>query len=117
MTENAYSTVASVKSDVYSYGVVLLELITRKEVVDPSFMEETDIVGWVKGVWEETSDIDSIADSKLVEQFSDINVREQAEQVLSLALKCTEKDPGERPTMREVSKQLIIRHSPRNMMN
>lgn len=98
------------KSDVYSFGVVLLELISRKNVLDdPSFVEETDLVEWVKSVWEETRDIDYIVDSSLEEELSASNVREQVEQVLFVALRCTEKHPSERPTMREVVTDLMVR--------
>lgn len=107
MTENAYTTIASTKSDVYSYGIVLLELITRKKALDDSLMEGTDLVGWVKSVWEETREIDRIVDSCLVDELSDSNISDQVTQVVLVALKCTEKDPGERPTMRDVIKQLV----------
>lgn len=38
--ENAYATITSRKSDVYSYGTVLLELIIRKKVLDDSSLME-----------------------------------------------------------------------------
>ncbi|XP_028788165.1 receptor-like protein kinase isoform X2 [Neltuma alba] len=104
--ENAYSTANNRESDVYSYGVVLLELITRKKAVDPSFMEGVDVVVWVRALWDGTEDVHKIADSSLAGQFLDSNVLEQATKVLLVALKCTEKDPRVRPTMRDVIKLL-----------
>ena len=111
MTEHAYTTVMSEKSDVYSYGVVLLELLTKKEALDSSFSENQDIVGWVNSVWEETGDVAKVVDSGLANELivSNSNVREQVCQVLLVAFRCTEKDPVNRPTMRDVVKQLIIR--------
>ena len=36
------------KSDIYSYGVVLMELITGRRAVEAEFGEGQDIVGWVR---------------------------------------------------------------------
>lgn len=112
VTENAFKTANSVESDVYSYGVVLLELITRKKALDPSFMEQTDIVGWVRSVWSNTEKIDRIVDSSLVEELLDSNIRDQIVDVLLVAFSCTHKDPKMRPTMRDVVKQLLDVNSP-----
>lgn len=98
----------SKESDVYSYGVVLLELITRKKALDPSFVEGgTDIVGWIRSVWSSTEDINKIADLSLREEFLDSSIMDQLIDVLLVALRCTEKEPSRRPIMREVVKQLV----------
>lgn len=109
--ENAMSTIKSKESDVYSYGVVLLELITRKKALDPLFVGETDIVEWVRSVWSSTEDINKIADSSLREEFLDSNIMNQAIDVLLVALRCTEKAPSRRPTMRDVVNQLVKRNA------
>lgn len=99
-------------SDAYSYGIVLLELITRKKAMDPAFMEETDIAGWVRSIWSKTRDIERIADSSLVEELLVSDIREQVIGVLLVALRCTEKEPSKRPTMRDVVRQLLDAHTP-----
>jgi hypothetical protein len=43
VTENAYVVVQSRKSDVYSYDVVLLEIIAIKKVVIPCLNDETNV--------------------------------------------------------------------------
>lgn len=106
LTENAYTTKKGKESDVYSYGVVLLELISRKKALDPSFMEGTDIVYWVRSVWEVKRVIDAIVDSELADEISNSNVMRQVNKLLLVALRCTEKDLHERPTMRDVVKHL-----------
>ena len=106
--ENAYTTTRSKESDVYSYGVVLLELITRKMAVDPAFSDETDIVNWVRSLWSNGADINEIVDSGLEGELLDSTLKEQVVGVLLVALRCIEKDPGKRPTMRDVVKQLLV---------
>lgn len=107
VTENAFSAAKSKASDVYSYGVVLLELITRKKPSDLSFTEVGSIMAWVWSGWNETGEIDSIVDPMLVEELVDSNRREQIKKVVLVALRCTEKDPNKRPTMRDVVNHLI----------
>lgn len=100
------------ESDVYSYGVVLLELVTRKRAVDKSFPDSTDIVSWVRSVLSSSSNnnvedmVTTIVDPILVDELLDSNLREQVIEVTELALSCTDKDPAKRPTMRDVVKLL-----------
>ncbi|KAJ0755717.1 putative protein kinase RLK-Pelle-LRR-XI-1 family [Helianthus annuus] len=100
--ENAFTSTKSKESDVYSYGVVLLELITRKKAVDPSFADGVDIVKWVRSVWNEKRDIEEVVDAAA----GDYGVREQVTQMLELALRCTHSEPSRRPSMRDVVKEL-----------
>ena len=107
LAENAFLAIKSKskESDVYSYGVVLLELITRKKALD------SNIVEWVSSVWSSTEDINKIVDSGLREEFLDSNIMNQTIDVLLVALRCTEKEPGRRPTMRDVVRQLVKRNA------
>lgn len=36
------------KSDIYSFGVVLMELLTGKRPIEPEFGDGVDIVQWVR---------------------------------------------------------------------
>ncbi|XP_028788161.1 receptor-like protein kinase [Neltuma alba] len=104
--ESTYTTANTREFDVYSYGIVLLQLITRKKAVDPSFMNGTEIGMWVRTQWKETGAISTIVDSSLAEEVLKSDVLERVTIVLLLALSCTEKNPHMRPTMRDVIKQL-----------
>ncbi|KAI9073060.1 hypothetical protein K1719_044980 [Acacia pycnantha] len=104
--DKTYTTAKTREFDVYSYGMVLLQLITRKKAVDPSFMNGTEIGIWVRTRWRETGDIQTIVDSSLAEEVLNSNVLEQVTIVLLLALSCTEKNPHIRPSMRDVIKKL-----------
>ena len=106
LTENAFTTTKSMESDVYSYGVVLLELITRKKAVDDSFADGLDIVRWVRSVWREKVELEVVVDSGLYDDLYDSFVREQVTEVLQLALRCTQTEVSRRPSMREVVKEL-----------
>lgn len=113
VAENAYTITGSTESDVYSYGVVLLELITRKKaLLDPCFNEEQDIVGWVQSVWNKTGKINHVIDPSLVEELKKNSRKmEEVGSLLVVALRCTEKERSRRPSIREVVKQLVdFRH-------
>lgn len=102
----AFSTKSSMESDVYSYGVVLLELLTRKTAVDPSFPDNTDIVGWVSAALNGTDKIEAVCDPDLMEEVYGTVEMEEVRKVLSLALRCAAREASQRPPMAAVVKEL-----------
>ncbi|KAH0976735.1 hypothetical protein GBA52_026454 [Prunus armeniaca] len=108
--EYGYSLRITEKSDVYSYGVVLLEVLTGKEPMDNKIPEGAHIVTWVnKELRERKREFTSILDQQLILR-SGTQTQEML-QVLGVALLCVNPCPEERPTMKDVTAMLKeIRH-------
>jgi serine/threonine protein kinase len=101
-SEQGYSTRLTEKSDIYSYGVVLLELLTRRMPVDPAFGDGVDIVTWMRSNLTQ-ADRESIM-SCLDEEIMYWPEYDQAKalDLLDLAISCTDMSCQLRPSMREV---------------
>lgn len=97
--EYAYTLRVNEKSDIYSFGVVILELVTGKLPVDPEFGEK-DLVKWVCTTLDQKG-LDVVLDPKLDSCF-----KEEICKVLNIGLLCTSPLPINRPSMRRVVKML-----------
>ncbi|KAJ6292595.1 hypothetical protein OIU78_024719 [Salix suchowensis] len=97
--EYAYTLRVNEKSDIYSFGVVILELVTGKRPVDPDYGEK-DLVNWVCTTIDQKG-VDHVIDSKLDSCF-----KEEISKVLNIAILCTNPLPINRPSMRRVVKML-----------
>ncbi|GMY37425.1 receptor-like protein kinase HSL1 [Fagus crenata] len=97
--EYAYTLRVNEKSDIYSFGVVLLELVSGRLPVDPEFGEK-DLVKWVCTALDQKG-VDHVLDSKL-----DSCYKEDICKVLNIGLLCTSPLPINRPSMRRVVKLL-----------
>lgn len=87
--------------------MVVLELITRRKALDPSFPEDSDLVHWVRSTVDGNDDIEEVVDPDLMDEvIASVELQEQVHGVLLLALRCVSKEASERPSMRDVVKML-----------
>lgn len=92
-------------NDIYSFGVVLLELMTGKRAVDKSRpSREQNLVEWARPLLKDSRNLNRIMDSRLEGQFS----TEGAKKVAELAYHCLSHSPKCRPTMNNVVKILEL---------
>lgn len=92
------------KCDIYSFGVVLLELLTGRRAIQ-HVDDGGDLVTWVKEAMQTHKSVSGIFDTRL--DLSDVVVIEEMLLVLKVALFCTSSAPADRPTMREVVRMLM----------
>ncbi|CAL5050264.1 unnamed protein product [Urochloa decumbens] len=88
-----------VKSDVYGFGVVLLEMISGLRALDPSRSnEKVNLVNWAKPLLADRRKLSQLMDSGLEGQYNPKGALLAAQ----LTLKCLNADPKSRPSMKEV---------------
>lgn len=97
--EYAYTLHVNEKSDIYSFGVVILELVTGRRPVGLEFGEK-DLATWVHTTLNEKG-VDQLLDPNLNSSF-----KEHICKVLDVGLHCLNQVPANRPSMRRVVKML-----------
>ncbi|KAB1210427.1 Brassinosteroid LRR receptor kinase [Morella rubra] len=88
----------STKGDVYSYGVVLLELLTGKRPTDSADFGDNNLVGWVKQ--HAKLKISDVFDPELMKEDPGLEI--ELLQHLKVACACLDDRTWRRPTMIEV---------------
>ncbi|XP_022685388.1 LRR receptor kinase SERK2 isoform X2 [Setaria italica] len=95
---------SSERTDVFGYGIMLLELVTGQRAIDFSRLEEEDdvlLLDHVKKLQRE-GQLDSIVDGNLNQNYDN----EELEMIIQIALLCTQASPEDRPSMSEVVRML-----------
>ncbi|KAK1434731.1 hypothetical protein QVD17_00481 [Tagetes erecta] len=102
--EHAYTTKVNEKIDVYSFGVILLELTTGKEASNGN--EHSSLAEWA---WQHALGDAQIVDA-LDNEVKDPMYLNEMTGVFKLGIWCTSKLPTSRPSMKEVC-QMLLRYS------
>ncbi|XP_059070161.1 LRR receptor-like serine/threonine-protein kinase EFR isoform X1 [Cryptomeria japonica] len=97
----------STKGDVYSYGILILELLTRRRPTDNMFVEGINLPKWASMHF--PNKITEVVDNQLlidVEESNKEMVLACLTEVIQIGLICTREDPHQRPTMMEIVQRL-----------
>ena len=105
--EYAAGAEVSTYGDVFSFGVVLLEIFLRKKPTDDMFKDGLDIVKFVEMNFPDR--LPQIVDPELLQE-THVGTKERVlgclNSVLNIGLCCTNTSPYERMDMREVAARL-----------
>ncbi|XP_010269291.1 PREDICTED: probable LRR receptor-like serine/threonine-protein kinase At5g10290 isoform X3 [Nelumbo nucifera] len=95
---------SSERTDVFGYGIMLLELVTGQRAIDFSRLEEEDDVLLLDHVTklEREKQLDAVVDRNLNMNYNS----QEVEMMIQVALLCTQTSPEDRPTMSEVVRML-----------
>lgn len=90
----------TIKSDIYSFGVVFLELITGRRALDSNRPpDEQDLVAWARPLFKDQRKFPKMADPSLHGHFP----KRGLFQALAIAAMCLQEKAKNRPSIREVA--------------
>eukprot|EP00253_Pinus_taeda_P029017 PITA_29017 len=103
--EYGFGEPVSTKGDIYNYGILLLEMLTRKRPTNDMFSGALNLHKWVNLAF--PSKVKEVIDHNLLrevdgDEFEENNVFNCIFSLTRVVLLCSKDSPNERPTMRDV---------------
>ncbi|THG05219.1 hypothetical protein TEA_013664 [Camellia sinensis var. sinensis] len=93
----------SMRCDVYSYGILLVETFTRVKPIDEMFFEDMTMTRWIKeSLPNAIYDVIDANLIKLEEEYLKAVVLQCVSSIMELALSCSAESPGDRINMKDV---------------
>ncbi|KAF8389249.1 hypothetical protein HHK36_025942 [Tetracentron sinense] len=108
--EYGFGMSSSTKGDVYSFGILVLEMVTRKRPTNDMFVEGLSLHKWVKRHYH--GRVENIVDTSLMRAAKDqpVEVKKMWEvaigELIELGILCTQESPSTRPTMLDAADDL-----------
>ncbi|GKV26930.1 hypothetical protein SLEP1_g36143 [Rubroshorea leprosula] len=108
--EYAFGSNTSIKGDVYSFGTLVLEIVTRKRPTDDMFVGNLTLHKWVKNHYH--GRVEKVVDSSLIRASNNESpeVKKMWEiaigELIELGILCTQESPSTRPTMLDAADDL-----------
>ncbi|KAG0625730.1 hypothetical protein M758_2G076700 [Ceratodon purpureus] len=100
--EYAKTGQATEKSDVYSYGVLLLEILSGRRPTDSSISEEhVNLAGWVRNLQENCQEFEMVE-----KRWRDTVPHRELALFMEIACRCVSLEPSKRPRMDKVAHHL-----------
>ncbi|KAL5574422.1 hypothetical protein UlMin_016121 [Ulmus minor] len=105
--EYGFGSNTSTKGDVYSFGILVLEMVTRKRPIDDMFVGGLSLPKWVKSHYNGREE--KVVDSSLLrasrDQSPEVNKMWEVAigELIELGILCTQESPSTRPTMHDAA--------------
>lgn len=105
-TEYGIGGRVSREGDVYSYGILVLEMMTGKRPTDEMFAEDVNLHNWVKSAFPHR--VAEVVDARLLHGMEgDELLKRCGTSLVGLGLGCSRDAPQERPSMKECVRVLL----------